>query len=162
MVVVDDASTDATALAAPRRRCGRRQLPFNVGIGGAVQTGYRFARDEGSTWRSGSTGTDSMTPDIPLLLAPFERDEADMVVGSRFVGRAYLPGAAGAPDRDTHLRPSRVAARRPACHRHHAGSGRSTAGIPFFAAEYPPDYPEVESTVIVHWSADFRQSRSRS
>src|SRR5262249_7893065 len=47
VVVVDDASTDETVEVAQRRGATVLALPFNVGIGGAVQTGFRYARDEG-------------------------------------------------------------------------------------------------------------------
>ncbi len=47
IVVVDDASSDETAAVAEAHGAIVLRLPFNVGIGGAVQTGFRYARDEG-------------------------------------------------------------------------------------------------------------------
>ena len=47
IVVVDDGSTDRTAGIAADRGAHVLRLPFNLGIGGAVQTGYRFAFERG-------------------------------------------------------------------------------------------------------------------
>ena len=47
VVVVDDASTDDTAAVAAAHGATVLRLPFNVGIGGAVQTGFRYALAEG-------------------------------------------------------------------------------------------------------------------
>ena len=47
VVVIDDASTDDTAEVAALHGATVLRLPFNIGIGGAVQTGFRFALDEG-------------------------------------------------------------------------------------------------------------------
>ncbi len=47
VVVVDDASTDATAEVAVKRGATVLRVPFNLGIGGAVQTGFRYALAEG-------------------------------------------------------------------------------------------------------------------
>ena len=47
IVVVDDASSDGTAAVAQRHGATVLRLPFNVGIGGAVQTGFRYALDAG-------------------------------------------------------------------------------------------------------------------
>src|SRR5207253_11185011 len=47
IVVVDDGSTDRTAGLAADRGAHVLRLPFNLGIGGAVQTGYRFAFEHG-------------------------------------------------------------------------------------------------------------------
>ena len=47
VVVVDDASSDDTAAVAEAHGATVLRLPFNVGIGGAVQTGFRYALDEG-------------------------------------------------------------------------------------------------------------------
>src|SRR5690242_8506506 len=47
IVVINDASTDATAQVAARAGVAVVNLPFNVGIGGTVQTGYQYALEHG-------------------------------------------------------------------------------------------------------------------
>ena len=47
ILVVDDGSRDSTAVVAHAHGAHVVSLPFNLGIGGAVQTGYRFARQHG-------------------------------------------------------------------------------------------------------------------
>ncbi|HVR04464.1 MAG TPA: glycosyltransferase, partial [Solirubrobacteraceae bacterium] len=46
-LVIDDGSTDGTGALARRAGAQVIKLPFNVGIGGAVQTGFVYARDHG-------------------------------------------------------------------------------------------------------------------
>ncbi|MCS7007845.1 MAG: glycosyltransferase family 2 protein, partial [Gaiellaceae bacterium] len=86
VVVVDDCSTDETAAVAEEAGATVLRLPFNVGIGGAVQTGLRYARDEGYEVAVRLDGDGQHDAgELPRLLAPLERGEASMVVGSRFV-----------------------------------------------------------------------------
>ena len=47
IVVIDDGSTDGTAARAEKLGADVVRLPFNLGIGGAMQTGYQYARDHG-------------------------------------------------------------------------------------------------------------------
>src|SRR3954470_1079184 len=47
VLVVDDGSTDETAAIAQERGARVVRLPFNLGIGGAVQAGFQFAADNG-------------------------------------------------------------------------------------------------------------------
>ena len=94
MVVVDDASTDDTADVAEAHGATVLRLPFNVGIGGAVQTGFRFARDEGyevAVRLDGDGQHDAA--EIGKLLEPIGAGTADLVIGSRFVdpGGSYRP-----------------------------------------------------------------------
>ena len=54
IVVIDDGSQDGTATRAEKLGVDVVRLPFNIGIGGAMQTGYQYARDHGI--RSGDPG----------------------------------------------------------------------------------------------------------
>ena len=86
VVVVDDGSRDRTAQVAEGRRAPVVRLPFNLGIGGAVQTGFRYAFEHGFALAVRVDGDGQHDPaQLPLLLEPILAGEADIVVGSRFV-----------------------------------------------------------------------------
>ncbi len=86
VVVVDDGSEDGTARAA--RAAGARVLvlPFNLGIGGAVQTGLRFALRRGyaAAVRVDGDGQHEARC-VAEVLAPVITGKADLGVGSRFL-----------------------------------------------------------------------------
>ncbi len=86
VLVVDDGSTDATAAVAAREGAICLELPFNLGIGGALRTGFRYAVDNGydRALQFDADGQHDATQ-IPALLAELDRG-ADMVVGTRFAG----------------------------------------------------------------------------
>jgi len=90
VLVVNDASTDATSgVAAIRNNVWVIDLPFWMGYGGALQTAYKFALREGFeaiVQMDGDGQHDSSF--IASLLAGLE--QADLVVGSRFLERANL------------------------------------------------------------------------
>src|SRR3546814_20709695 len=54
VVVIDDGSTDATCEVALREGARVTRPPFNLGIGGAVQSGFSFALDRGYDYQIGS------------------------------------------------------------------------------------------------------------
>lgn len=84
-LVIDDGSTDDTAAIA--RDAGGRvlSLPFNLGVGGAMRTGFRFARDHGYRVVIQVDADGQHDPqDIPRLVAGLQ--DADLVIGSRFTG----------------------------------------------------------------------------
>ncbi|MDQ3672489.1 MAG: glycosyltransferase family 2 protein [Actinomycetota bacterium] len=151
VVVVDDASTDDTASVAATHDAIVLRLPHNVGIGGAVQTGFKFALAEGydTAVRLDGDGQHDAS-ELGKLLAPLDRREADLVIGSRFVdaGGSYRPPFA-----------RRIGIRIFARLVSLLGGERVTdttsgflaldrVGIELFAAEYPHDYPEVEATLV--------------
>jgi glycosyltransferase involved in cell wall biosynthesis len=93
VVVVDDGSTDATALEAGRAGAIVLRLPCNLGIGGAVQTGLQYARDEGFDIAVQVDGDGQHDPAEIGKLFPLLLDgTADVVIGSRFVGGGYKVG----------------------------------------------------------------------
>jgi glycosyltransferase involved in cell wall biosynthesis len=150
IVVVDDASIDATASVAEARGAHVVRLPFNLGIGGAVQTGYRYAFEHGFDVAMQVDGDGQHDPaQLPLILAPLLDDRADVVVGSRFSGDGEY--------RSTRTR--RIGIRLFARIVSAVVGQRvtdTTSGfrainrkaIALFAADYPHDYPEVEATVM--------------
>ena len=151
IVVVDDGSTDGTADIAAAHGAIVVRLPFNLGIGGAVQTGFQYA------WRNGYEiavrvdGDGQHDPSqLAKILAPVVAGEADIVVGSRFVGgegyrssrsrRAGIRILAWVVSLLVRQRVTDTTSGFQALNRH---------GIRLFAADYPHDYPEVEATVML-------------
>jgi hypothetical protein len=88
VLVVDDGSDDDTAAIAAAAGARVLSMPFNVGIGGAVQCGYLYARDNGYTVAVQVDGDGQHDPrDIRRLLAALAEDPpVEMATGSRFLG----------------------------------------------------------------------------
>jgi glycosyltransferase involved in cell wall biosynthesis len=89
IVVVDDGSTDATGEIAELVGAKVLRLPFNLGYGAAVQTGLLYAVEAGYDACVLLDGDGQHDPQyISDLLAPLASSEADLALGSRFLGRA--------------------------------------------------------------------------
>jgi glycosyltransferase involved in cell wall biosynthesis len=151
VVVVDDASGDATAEVAARHGATVLRLPFNVGIGGAVQTGIRFARDEGYevVVRLDGDGQHDAS-EIGKLLAPIQAGDADLVIGSRFVdsGGTYRPPFARRMGIRVFARLVSVLGGQRVTDTTSGFLALNRLAIELFATEYPHDYPEVEATLV--------------
>ena len=151
VVVVDDGSRDRTSAVAAERGVHVVRLPFNLGIGCAVQTGFRFAYENGFQLAVRLDGDGQHDPaQLPALLEPVLAGEADIAVGSRFTsaggyrstrsrrfGIGILARTVSALVRQRVTDPTSGFQ---ALNRH---------GIALFAADYPHDYPEVEATVML-------------
>jgi glycosyltransferase involved in cell wall biosynthesis len=95
ILVVDDGSTDATAARARAAGVLCASLPFNQGLGSALQTGYLWALREGYDCCA-HLDADGQHPasEVARLLAEVQGDRADLVLGSRYAKRPEpLPGA---------------------------------------------------------------------
>ncbi|HEV7615974.1 MAG TPA: glycosyltransferase family 2 protein [Solirubrobacterales bacterium] len=94
ILVVDDGSTDATTARARELGVRVATLPFNQGLGAALQTGYLYALREGYDCCA-HLDADGQHPaaEVARLLAEVEADRADLVIGSR-----YHAGAVAASD----------------------------------------------------------------
>lgn len=89
VIVVEDTSSDDTVEVAKRAGAWVLQLPNNLGYGGAVQTGLRYAYRRGFDVAVQMDADGQHDPaDLPALLAPVLSGEADVSLGSRFLGRA--------------------------------------------------------------------------
>jgi glycosyltransferase involved in cell wall biosynthesis len=152
IVVVDDGSVDRTAAVAAAKGALVLRLPFNLGIGGAVQTGFRFAFEHGYDLAVRVDGDGQHDPQqLGLVIEPVLRGEADIAVGSRFV-------TMGAGYRSTRTRRvgirllawvvSRIVGQR-VTDTTSGFQALNREGIALFARDYPHDYPEVEATVMV-------------
>ena len=87
IAVVNDGSRDSTARVA--RAAGARvlSLPYNMGYGAALQTGYKYARENGYRALAQIDADGQHDPVyIPDMLRLIENGEADIVIGSRFLG----------------------------------------------------------------------------
>lgn len=86
IVVVDDGSDDSTASEA--RAAGARviELPFNLGYGAALQTGFKYALDGGYEFAVQMDADGQHDPmSIKTLIEPVIADEFDVTIGSRFM-----------------------------------------------------------------------------
>jgi glycosyltransferase involved in cell wall biosynthesis len=84
-LVVDDGSTDATAVVAREAGAEVLSLPFNLGVGGAMRTGFRFARSSGYDVVVQVDADGQHDPQqISSLVSGLS--DADIVIGARFAG----------------------------------------------------------------------------
>ena len=152
ILVVDDGSSDGTAVVARQSGVNLVRLSFNLGIGGAMQTGFQYARTKGYDIAIQFDGDGQhLAAEIDILLATLNKGTADIVIGSRFLNRGdYRPSffrKIGISIFSTVL--SAIIGIRVT----DTTSGFRAANrrvIEFFARVYPEDYPEVESLVLLH------------
>jgi glycosyltransferase involved in cell wall biosynthesis len=86
-LVVDDGSRDETSAIATERGAAVARLPINLGVGGALRTGFRYAVDHGyDTVVQVDADGQHVADHIRHLLAALDEQGLDMVVGSRFAG----------------------------------------------------------------------------
>lgn len=85
-IVINDCSTDETRHILQENHINYLDLPVNLGIGGGVQTGYRYALENHYDITVRLDGDGQHDPQyICDLIAPIESGQADIVIGSRFV-----------------------------------------------------------------------------
>jgi glycosyltransferase involved in cell wall biosynthesis len=155
VLVVDDGSTDATAAIAEAEGARVLSHAFNLGIGGAVQSGFKFARENGYDYCVQVDGDGQHDPsEIAKLQAAMDADATlDMVVGSRFMTDEFAYPAPVSRRAGIHVFAficSRLTGQRVS----DPTSGFrlcNSRAISLFARDYPHDYPEVEATLMLHY-----------
>jgi len=152
LLVVDDGSTDGTAEVARQGGALVLRLAYNLGVGGAMRAGYRFAQREGYAAAVQVDADGQHDPaQVRELVALLDAGEADVVIGARFAGRGSytvrgprrwaMTVLSGVLSRIAHTRLTDTTSGFRAANR---------AAIRQFAADYPAEYlgDTVEALVI--------------
>ena len=155
IVVIDDGSTDGTAVEAAAAGAKVIRHPFNLGIGGAVQSGFTYALDHGYDRLAQVDADGQHDPAELARLIQVMDDEPsiDMVCGSRFLSSETDYVAPISRRTGIHIFAfllSRIIGQRVT----DPTSGfrlYNRRGIALFARDYPHDYPEVEAVLMVHF-----------
>jgi glycosyltransferase involved in cell wall biosynthesis len=153
VVVIDDGSTDATTVRAEQAGARVVRLPFNLGIGGAVQTGFTYAREHDYQYMVQVDGDGQHDPaEIAALQAAMAQNpDVDMICGSRF---ATDTGYVAPISRRTGIHIfafvlSRLVGQ-PVTDPTSGFRLYNRRAIQLFARDYPHDYPEVEAVLMLH------------
>lgn len=149
-VIINDGSTDKTEEVCASAGYQVLNLPINMGIGGAVQTGYRYAKKnnyDAAVQIDGDGQHDvAFLEDMLKLL---ETGEADVVIGSRFVQKE---GFQSSQIRRVGIRFLSILARiLTGVQVRDITSGYRVVNrrfIEIYANDYPADYPEPEAMII--------------
>ena len=155
ILVIDDGSTDGTGAIAEEAGAMVLRHPFNLGIGGAVQTGFVFAQERGYDYAVQVDADGQHCPEeiTKLLAAMRDNPSLDMVCGSRFMTRDKSYPATISRRTGIHIF-AFILSRIVGQHVSDPTSGfrlYNRRGIALFARDYPHDYPEVEAVLMVHF-----------
>lgn len=151
VLVVDDGSTDSTVREASSKS-RTLSLPFNLGIGGAMQTGYRYADLNGYDIAIQVDGDGQHRPcEVMKLVKTLTDGEADLVVGSRFADEGHYRQTALRSFGSLVLRSLlRVLGGRDITDCTSGFRAANQKVIRAFAHWYPEDYPEPEVILLLH------------
>jgi hypothetical protein len=154
VVVIDDGSTDDTAERA--RAAGARvvRLPFNLGIGGAVQTGFVYAVQNDYDFVAQVDGDGQHEPaELEKLVQAVAGDRTvDMACGSRFLSAEHRYPSPISRRTGIHLFAFalRLILHQPISDPTSGFRLYNRRAMALFAADYPHDYPEVEAILMLH------------
>lgn len=151
VVVIDDGSQDRSGEIARAHGARVIKLPFNLGIGGAVQTGLKFAWRQGYDVAIQIDGDGQHVPaEIPHLLAPIQRREADVVIGSRYLGaRRYRTPILRRAGMIVFSAVNSLLIGQRITDNTSGFRAFNRRAIEFLCQHYPSDYPEPEAVVIL-------------
>jgi glycosyltransferase involved in cell wall biosynthesis len=155
VLVVDDGSIDATAELARATGASVLRLPFNLGIGGAMQSGYIYAieHDYDIAVQVDGDGQHDARHIQDLLDHLNDDPDLNMVTGSRFLdpqGRGYRSSAVRRVGIRLFAWLSSLITRQRITDPTSGFRMTDRRGIELFARDYPSDYPEVEAILLMH------------
>jgi glycosyltransferase involved in cell wall biosynthesis len=153
IVVVNDGSTDGTeAVARATGKASVLSLPVNLGIGGAVQTGFMYAAESGHDIAVQIDGDGQHNPwEVQKLVEPILAGEADVVIGSRFCEKRT--GFKSTFARRVGIKIFEVVSSLLIGQRITDNTSGFRAynrrAIEFLSTRYPQDYPEPEAVILL-------------
>jgi len=161
VLVIDDASSDATAAVSEEAGATVVRLPFHLGYGAALQSGYKFAVAYGFEMLVQMDSDGQHRPcDVAGLLEHVRKGECDLVVGSRFMARAagssettpqpYEMGAVRSLGRRTLCAFARLAGLSVSDPTSGFQAMNRKAMLLFASDWYPSDYPDVDVLLLAH------------
>jgi hypothetical protein len=153
VLVVDDGSSDRTASRALRAGAYVLPLPFNLGIGGAVQAGFKFAAEMGYPYMVRIDGDGQHhIEEARKLVQVVQRGEADIAIGSRFFPgqQTYHPPLGRAMGIRWFALMTSLLTREPAFDTTSGMQALNQRAIRLLAENYPQDYPEVEARILMY------------
>jgi len=151
VAVLNDCSTDGSAAVARARGAMVLDLPCNLGVGGVMQAGFALAVARGCRYAIRIDGDGQHPPaEIPKLLATLRDTGADVVIGSRFLGKGLVTSTGwrslGIGVLSTLLS---YACRQRITDPTSGFQLVNALALRFFSATYPADYPEPESLALL-------------
>ncbi|MDQ0089970.1 glycosyltransferase involved in cell wall biosynthesis [Paenibacillus anaericanus] len=151
IVVVNDCSTDATLKVCEQHTVTYIDLPNNLGIGGAVQTGYQFAAKHNYDIAIQIDGDGQHNPEyISDLIKPIIDQKADMVIGSRYIAKEGFQSSFLRRVGIRHFSSLiRILLNKTITDPTSGFRACNKSVIHFFAKKYPADYPEPETIVTL-------------
>jgi hypothetical protein len=154
VLVINDGSGDRTATVAGAAGARVITLPFNLGIGAAMQTGFLVAEEHGYDYAVQVDGDGQHDPrEIPDILQPVLAGQADVVAGSRYIeNRGYITPALRRFGIMLLATTISVITRRRVTDPTSGFRASNRKAIHFCARHYPSDYPEPES-VVLFWQS---------
>ncbi len=151
VLVIDDGSTDNTADAARAAGAIVVSLPFNLGIGGAVQTGFVFANKRNYDIAVQVDGDGQhVASEIPVLIQVMNRTNSDVVIGSRFIEKkGYTTSWTRRLGIGVFVAVNSFLLGKRITDNTSGFRAYNRRAIEFLSENYPQDYPEPESVILL-------------
>jgi glycosyltransferase involved in cell wall biosynthesis len=152
VLVVNDGSTDLTSEIAKSKGATALDLPFNLGIGGAMQAGYQYASQRAYDIAVQVDADGQHDPkEVLKLLRLLETKEADVVIGSRFIGDSeYKPSFMRRIGITIFSGVISMIVGQKITDPTSGFRAANRKAIRLFASNYPQDYPEPEVVILLH------------
>ncbi len=151
IVVIDDASPDRTGAIAREAGVPVLTLPVNLGIGGAVQTGFKYAVAHGYDAVVQVDGDGQHDPqELATVLGPLRAGKADVVIGSRFLeDRGYKAPFTRRVGMVLFSTVARWAIGQRITDTTSGFRALNRRAVAFLAENYPVDFPDAETLVLL-------------